>query len=295
MTRFSKTVLLMGLSVIALNACSSERGPGPIGTKDDIVVRNNGIPGAVQEDVAAAAPAGETIEGVSPAVESAAQAMEAENAPMGSTAATPTGDVTTVPTTEAAAESLPVDTVAPQERVRDQTVAVPTEAEMVPVADAQTSAPMAAEPAPAPTAISSVYPSSDYPAQAAAAAPESAPAAAAAVPAPAAAPVPSSAPVHHSSYPLDPNAPYSPKAMAAATEVAGAGTAATAAPSAIRSAAENIIAAKTALKAKGLYSGKEDATMDAAFLNALTLYQGTNNLPQGGLNAETLAHMGVAQ
>lgn len=59
--------------------------------------------------------------------------------------------------------------------------------------------------------------------------------------------------------------------------------------------AETIRAAQTALKTKGAYGGAVTGTVDAAFLNALTIYQAQNNLPVGGLNAETLTNLGVAQ
>lgn len=293
MTRFSKTVLLMGFSLIALNACSSDKGPGPIGTKDDIVVRNNGLPGVQPQSVASA---GESVEPASPAVEAAAQAMEANNAPLAS--------ATTEPTSETATAELPIDSVAPQDPVRDQQVAVPSQAEIMPAepAPAVTSAPV---PAPSP---SSVYPASDYPAQPAAPAVEPAPAPtpapapvsssvptapaiphSAVVPRPAvaaAAPVPAPAPSSSRPYPLDPDAPYSPAAVAAAQGN-------TAQSEQASQPVTAVFAAKSALKEKGVYSGPVDSTMDAAFLNALTLYQGQNKLPQGGLNAETLQHLGI--
>lgn len=58
---------------------------------------------------------------------------------------------------------------------------------------------------------------------------------------------------------------------------------------------ETIRAAQTALKTKAGYGGAVTGTVDAAFLNALTIYQAQNNLPLGGLNAETLKHLGLTQ
>lgn len=42
---------MVGIALLALNACSSDKGPGAIGSKDDIVVRNNGMPQAAQAEV----------------------------------------------------------------------------------------------------------------------------------------------------------------------------------------------------------------------------------------------------
>ena len=56
-----------------------------------------------------------------------------------------------------------------------------------------------------------------------------------------------------------------------------------------------IRSAQTALKAKAGYTGEVSGTVDAGFLNALTVYQGLNKLPVGGLNEATLRHLGVIE
>ena len=56
-----------------------------------------------------------------------------------------------------------------------------------------------------------------------------------------------------------------------------------------------IRSAQTALKTKAGYTGEVSGAVDAAFLNALTVYQGINKLPVGGLNEATLRHLGVIE
>ena len=56
-----------------------------------------------------------------------------------------------------------------------------------------------------------------------------------------------------------------------------------------------IRSAQTALKTKGAYTGEVTGAVDAAFLNALTMYQNTNKLPVGGLNEATLRNLGVIE
>jgi len=46
MTRF---LMLAGFAVLSLAACSDSKGPGALGSKDDIVIRNNGLPQAQQD------------------------------------------------------------------------------------------------------------------------------------------------------------------------------------------------------------------------------------------------------
>lgn len=53
--------------------------------------------------------------------------------------------------------------------------------------------------------------------------------------------------------------------------------------------------AQNALQKKGIYKGKDDGIPNTQYLNALSKYQADNKLPQGGLNRETLRHMGVLQ
>ena len=318
MTRISKSALLLGAALAVLSACSGTKGPGEIGTKDDIVVRNNGLPGAKQTAAAPAegdfsstveqaeavpAPAvgaAEPLPDTSPAVEAAAQQVADAKAPLASTTATPTADMggnAMTPSTGA----KPIDQVVPETPVQDATVAPPP-------ATTTASAAPAVAPAPAPMAESapSVYPTADYAPATAAPAPATAPAA---TPAPAAPVTPSEnayVPVPPGTdYPLDPNAPYSPKAMAGvaasstATTPAATDAATVAAP--VSAAGLNlsdpavIRSAQTALKTKAGYTGEVSGTVDAAFLNALTVYQGQNKLPVGGLNEATLRHLGVIE
>jgi len=323
MTRFSKSALLLGAALAVLSACSGGKGPGEIGTKNDIVVRNNGLPGtqkapapnadfssSVEQAEAGPAPSVETAQALpdpSPAIDAAAQQVADAKAPLASTA-------TTTPVTTPSTEGNRIDQVVPAVPVQDAANIPAPEAvyasapapapETIPVqpyaapaapAPAPAVAPTIA-PAPAVASPSSVYPAADYTA-AGVTPPGTAPAAPVA-PAPVAPPVPSAnayVPVPAgTAYPLDPNAPYSPKAMAGV-----ATTTAVAAPVAaggVNYADPSIIrAAQTALAAKGAYTGAATGTVDAAFLNALVVYQSQNNLPVGALNEETLRNLGVVQ
>ena len=314
MTRISKSALLLGAALAVLSACSGTKGPGEIGTKEDIVVRNNGLPGA--NKTAAAAPAGdfsstveqaaavpapavavaEPLPDTSPAVEAAAQQVADAKAPLASTTATPTADMGGNAMTHSTG-AKPIDQVVPETPVQNATVAPPVETTTA------TSAP-----AVAPAAPSSVYPTTDYapaatpaaPATEPAVAPES-PAASVTPSANAYVPVPAG-----TNYPLDPNAPYSPKAMAGVAAsttttapVATTETAAVAAP--VLATGLNLTdpavirSAQTALKTKSGYAGEVSGTVDAGFLNALTVYQSMNKLPVGGLNEPTLRHLGVIE
>ena len=113
MSRIIRSSLLLGVAVLSLAACASDKGPGEIGSKDDIVVRNNGMPQAKQAEAAPApapqtgdfsstveqgeaipAPqvaAAEPLPDNSPAMEQAVAAQEAATAPLPST---PTSDAT---------------------------------------------------------------------------------------------------------------------------------------------------------------------------------------------------------
>lgn len=310
MTRFSKSALLLGAALAVLSACSGTKGPGKIGTKDDIVVRNNGMPGAnqtaaapdadfsstVEQGEAIPAPAvaaAEPLPDASPVVEAAAQQVADAKAPLPSTTATPTADAGGSAMTSSVG-AKPIDQIVPQTPVQEATV--------VPPATTPSAAPAPATTQPAPETASSVYPTADY--APAAVPPTSAPAAAApAVPvaAPSAnayVPVPPG-----TDYPLDPNAPYSPKAMAGAVAATSAApvTGAALSPAAVPATGLNlsdpavIRSAQTALKTKAGYAGEVSGTIDAAFLNALTVYQGMNKLPVGGLNEATLRHLGVIE
>jgi len=301
MSRISKSILLTGLSVLALAACSGDKGPGELGSKDDIVVRNNGMPGAqkaappgdfsstVEQAQAIPAPevaAAEPLPDNSPAMKEAVEQQQAANAPLQSTAAATPADAQSAPPSE----TRPLDAVAPAQPVTQ-----------TPTPPAATTATAAAETAPAvipPTPQSA--PSVTGPALVAAQAQttQAPPQVATQVPPPATTttePEPATL-APGVKYPLDPNAPYSPKAIAAAN--AAATTSAATAPAAgvpNMTDPATIKAAQAALKAKGGYTGAESGEIDANFLNALTVYQGQNGLAQGGLNMDTLRSLGVVQ
>lgn len=300
MSRIAKSSLLVGVAVLSLAACSSSKGPGELGSKDDIVVRNHGMPQAAQQAAAAPAPqtgdftttieqgeaipapevaSAEALPDASPAVEQAVAAQAEATAPMTST----TSEVYADPAPQPQDVASTADAVIPETPVT-QPVPLPDPADYVT--------------APAPSATASVYPSTDYPAAAQTAQPVPAPAhEAAAVPAPQPVAQPVALP-EGVKYPLDPNAPYSPKAVEAAIAASGATAAApatTAAPTGNPSDPATIRAAQAALKARGVYAGAETGVVDAGLLNALIMYQAQMGLPQGGLNEATLRSLGVVQ
>lgn len=318
MSRIIRSSLLLGVAVLSLAACSSTKGPGEIGSKDDIVVRNRGEKAPVKEAAAApeaapaakkdgeafsstveqgeAAPAAEVASAEplpdnSPAMEEAVKAKEEATAPLPSTVAESAGQ----PAVPAPTDAKPIDAVAPTTPVTETTTPPPA------AAPAPQAAPAVIPPTPenAPALASkagTVYPAKDYPAAQTATE----------VPAPTAAQTPVTPPPASSApaqlpqgvkYPLDPNAPYSPKAVAAAAASAGTTTTPATTPAATGNPSDpaTIKAAQTALKAKAGYTGAETGEIDAAFLNALIMYQSQNNLPQGGLNEATLKSLGVIQ
>lgn len=325
MTRILKSSLLIGTAILSLSACAGDKGPGAIGSKDDIVVRNHGMPQAAQQAEAPALPQTgdftstiEQGEAVPAPVVSAAETL-AEQA-----AVPPVVDPSVAVVAEAPPAVLPPAAVPSVPAPQAYVAAVPPAPVPLPVqpplAQPQTE-PAVIPPMPesAPAVTGGVYPAADYAAPPVAPpvpvpSPYEAPAVAApvSVPAPYEAPVvaappvvpPVAAPVAQPvtlpegvKYPLDPNAPYSPKAVEAAVAAAGASVPASAAAvvSGNPSDSVTIRAAQTALKARGLYSGAETGVVDAAFLNALILYQGQQKLPQGGLNEATLRSLGVIQ
>ncbi len=295
MTRFSKTILLLGTAILALNACST-KGPGEIGSKDDIVVKNNGLPQAQQQaavkaegedfsstvEQAEAIPtpevaAGEPLPDTSPAMETAVAQHEAAKAPIPSDAASP-ADKSSAPVSE----PRPLDNVAPTTPVNESVTPPP--------ANAPVTATSPSVPTPTVSAAAPVYP--------------------APTPAPVTTPAPATAPAPSAAYPLDPNAPYSPKAVAAANAAAGVATpvvpaapttTTTTTPAAVTAGGINfadpavIRSAQAALKQKGLYKGAESGIVDTEFLNALTIYQAGNQLPVGGINEPTLRYLGVIE
>ncbi len=342
MTNFAKSSLLLGVAVLALNACSSSKGPGALGTKDDIIVRNNGLPGAtapippsaegeitstvetaeaipaapVEQGQPLAMPEDQPLPSADPAVDAAAQKVAESRAPVPSTTTTPINDGT--PTSTAPeTQTVPADIVAPEPVAATNNVTPPASTPPAGTPIVPQDAPASAVSAlnaqtvnqavPAPTS-SSVYPASDYAAGQQPVAPTTAPATSAPVGAsePAVVQPAPSAPAQGqytykpapagSTYKADPNAPYSPSAVVGANVESAAPTAP--APESAASPLNDpavIKSAQAALKLKGAYTGPETGKIDAAFLNALSKYQGDNKLPQGGLNIDTLRHLGVVQ
>ncbi len=316
MTRSMKSLFLITAAATVLSACSGSKGPGELGSKDDIVVRNKGIAAAqppagdfsttveqgeaVPAPVVAAAepvapPAGQEfaaaqqqpLPNTSPAMEQAVKQHAESQAPLPS-AATPVD----APRTDAMANK-PIDAVAPAQPVNAPAPAAPVTQSVQPAVPAQqyvaTQQNMAPA-TPAPVAQPQIQP------QAAAPVP---------VPAPVPAPTPAPAAATNVPYPLDANAPYSPKAIAdaqaKAAVTASAPVAPTvpgappAAPSMDLSDPAMVRSVQAALASKAAYVGPQTGIIDADLLNALTKYQGANGLPMGGLNEPTLRHLGIIE
>ena len=133
MSRLVRSSLLLGVAVLSLAACSSSKGPGEIGSKDDIVVRNNGLPQPKQAEAAPATQGGDFSSTVeqgeaipapevasaqplpdnSPAMEQAVKAQEEATAPLPSTA-TSEATNSAIPADPA---TNPIDAVAPVQPV----------------------------------------------------------------------------------------------------------------------------------------------------------------------------------
>ncbi len=290
MTRFSKSFLMVGVAVLALSACSGTKGPGEIGSKKDIVVRSNGLPGAAQAQTAKTeggdfsstveqadalpAPDVETAQALpvtSPATEAAVQETTEASAPMPSPVTQ--SDVSATPPADAAA----TDNMA---------AALPTEPVTAPT-------PPAPPPAEETVAAAPVYPAAAAPAAPA----EPAKAVVTAEEKQSGVYTPAPESVSGKNYPLDPNAPYSPKAIAAAAASAGVPPVEPkVSPSGINLNDPAIIrATQAALAAKSLYYGPQTGIVDASLLNSLAEYQAKNNLPQGGLNEATLKSLGIIE
>ena len=368
MSRISKSLLMFGTGVLALGACASDKGPGAIGTKADIVVNNFGLPGQHNDmppppgssqtgptsETTTASPPADSPAAAPPAVEAAAPTLAASPTPTGAAPSTaPLSDpvlpnnspvvkqaeaahdaaqapVSSIVATPARPSALgtPIDTVAPTTPVTSapvppsspivgagvpdvssastpSSVSTATAVPSVPTSQPQAPIPPAtAVPTPIAPAQSTVYPSTDY--KTATPAPSaSAPVASAPVATP---PVAASALVAGTAYHMaDPNAPYSPKAAAAAAGIVATPSdsipaqTATASQTSASSFQLNMTdpsvvrSAQKALIAKGAYAGPASGMVDSGFLNALSMYQGQNKLPQNGLNQETLRSLGVIE
>lgn len=317
MTQFTKTLLLAGVAILSLNACTDSKGPGTLGSKNDIVVKNNGMPGAQKagdtqissatEQVAPLPPAEvaagepvpapegqEPLPSSDPAVEAAAQKVQESKAPVQASTSTPVSDGTTAssaPTTD----TVPADVVA-VESVKDQEVVPPqlegTSTETEPVTGPTTQA-----------AATPVYPKVAEPTPAAVpAAEESSPAAVPTTPTPAVTtPISSASTVvakpsgtHDTAYSIP-----APAGSASATTSAEAAVpvAATAPASGTINPYDPAIikAAQSALATKAGYTGAANGELSSEFLNALSKYQSENKLTPGGVNTETLRHLGVIE
>ncbi len=274
MTKISKSLLLLGVAAISLSACSGDKGPGDIGSKDDIVVINKGLPGAktamspegdfsasVEQAQAVPAPAVEGTQELTPPEEAVTQSAVPEQAQ---------DSTTMTQETVPAMEGAVMDDAPPAPEL-EQEQAAPVVAQDVPVAAA-----------PAPTEV-------PQQAVAASASVEATSSSQQAQPAPPVAPV-------KTPYPLDPNAPYSPKAMAAAAAAAGTPvTDPVVSPSGLNLADPALIrSVQAALAAKSMYVGAQTGMMDADLLNAITKFQADNKLQiSGGLNEDTLKALGI--
>lgn len=287
--RSFKGFLLTGTAILALVACSSDKGPGEIGTVDDIVVRNHG------EKVAVPPPGAEPVKEVKIA-EAATEGNTAAPSAAEMIAAEDTGGKKTVEQTAAAAQEAQEKTIAQtQEQAADAAVAHAeqvADAEPVQVAQAAAAAPVQADTAPgmnwnqprrietpedADKLVEEQMAQSAPPA--AAAAPATAPAPAAppsadvaattAAPAPAQAASPAAAPkipvTAPENYTQDPDAPYSPAAArAAAAAQTGTPSDAPAAPA----AAPTPVMAEPAPQPLALAKGDGQMPLDPALLQS---------------------------
>lgn len=266
--------LMLG-AALSLTACSSE-GPGEIGTKADIVVRNAGDPPAPPKASEAA---------VDPVVAAHQKAVE-EAAPEIEQQAEADTDTTPVPgePQSASAAAPQEDTFSPPalERVED---AKPMEGtpmvELKPMQGTPMKEPLAAieqqpVPVPVPAPAPSSAPLAEEPPQEHVQEPAPAPA-------PAPQPLagqPSSSP-QASIYPQEDFVVAQPPAAVRTGRVPNPDAAL-------------ITAAQSALSAKGYYFGAADGRIGAEFLNALYLYQNAHKLTQTGITYEVLEKLGVS-
>lgn len=254
MTGF-KTILMAGVAIAALTACSSDRGPGAIGSTNDIIVRNAGEPkapppkpleapvvtatDATPTDGVTAAPA-PVVEAVAPVADTPAVASEAPAttaAPVVATSELVAAPAVTAPAAAPTSTALSIDPVT-EVAVANPAPAMPEEVVPVVKADA---VPMKNIPMTSPEAPASVT------------SPAAAPAAA----------------------PVETNA-----APATAQPVEPAVLAAPAAPSVEMTMATlqsgdkvKVMAVQEELKKAGLYAGKTDGKINTETLNAMIRYQ----------------------
>lgn len=309
MIRFSQSSLLLGVAVLALGACGGGKGPGALGSKNDIVVRNNGLPGATAPvppsaagEITSTIEQGEAVP--TPAVAGEPLAMPPENEPLVS--ADPAADTVALQSNEASAPA-PSSTAAP--------LVDGTSASTAPAADIAPYEPMAAAPAgtrvdgnlivpndapaSAVTALgatkiadvqSAAHPQAQMPATETFVPPAGV---AMAQKETAAVPASPSSVYPAEDYPSEYAAPVQQQASVSApigTPVAHAPT-----PSIDFTDPVIVKSVQAALKLKGAYKGKEDGVVNTQYLNALSKYQAENKLSQGGLNIDTLRSLGIVQ
>lgn len=317
-----KTALLMGVALIALSACSSGKGPGELGTKNDIVVRNHGEPRDTAPagdftssvETAAAVPPAEVAQGepvpAPVATGAEAQAVAAQSAPVGSTTVAPINDgtpsVATAPVQQNVAAETPVPVTpvtaqspAPQAEVTNSPSSLPSEPYATPrasdpvasVSTTNTAVPAAAVAAPV---AQQTYPASGAPVGEPIARPQDtvSPVVPVVPPAPA---VPAQQVAAQTpppvAVPKNPNASFYDYLEAGQTKQSSG----IATSTATATTSGDVSKVKAVLAAKGLYAGSQNDAVDSEFLNALAKYQGENGLPMGGVNAETKQHLGIAQ
>lgn len=316
--RAFKGILLTGTAILALVACSSDKGPGEIGSLDDIVVRNHGEkaamppPGAepvkqVKIDEAAtegdtSAPsaaemiAAEDTGGKQSVEQTAAAAQEAQEKAMAADAAVIEAEAATAaPAPAVEAESAQDDAQAQQTASADtapgmnwnqpRRITTPDEADALVKEQMAQSAPPPADAAAATTAPTpSAPPAEDV----AAASQTSAPAASAT---PAEPKIPVTDPAH---YTQDPNAPYSPAAARAAAAAQTGTPSDAAAPTAATASAEAAPQPMALAKVDGplpidpaLLQSKDPATIKSLqkTLADAGFYKGALN---GEMNSDTL-------
>lgn len=305
-----KTALLLSVAVIAVSACSSSKGPGELGNKNDIVVRNYGEPrdtapatagdfSSTVETAAAVPPAevgaGEPVapvDGSTVATQEQAQAVAEQSAPVPPTTSAPMNDGTPVAATAPAQQST-AETPVPAEPVTQtaspqQLQSEPYQTPRVQAGDVST-APAVVANAPAAQPVAQPYVS----------APETIPLDPSEQPFIQQAPQPVAQPQSaHVQEPAAIAVPKNPNGSFYEYMKAGQSSGVTASGSATTSAiaaSGDVAKVKAALAAKGLYSGVQNDVIDSEFLNALSKYQGENGLPMGSVNAQTKQHLGITQ
>ncbi|MBN8522123.1 MAG: hypothetical protein J0L77_09545 [Alphaproteobacteria bacterium] len=178
-----KTFLLLGVAVTALSACSSDRGPGQIGSANDIIIRNAGdpkapppkpleTPEAITEVDVAEAPVTTTTEATQTAQNLTAEAMPPAPAEKVEAVAPTTPAPATVPAVPPAVPAAPETPSAPAPVVASAVESVPT-----PMRGTKMITPEEAVPVPATTAQPTpVQPNAELVAPAPVQTPEPAPA-----------------------------------------------------------------------------------------------------------------------